>query len=150
MAVELLKNNGPQNISKNVAGKGTKIHAIVGKQGIVQVCITGAGVHDSKPAIEMLYSLNLNEISTFVADKAYDTNKIHDILKYYKIQACIPPYKNRKQFSYFDKTMYKWRHRVENLFQRIKENRRLSMRYEKLDSTFLGFIAISLIKLEVC
>jgi transposase len=45
---------------------------------------------------------------------------------------------------------YKWRHRVENLFQRIKENRRLAMRYEKLDSTFAGFLALALLKLEVC
>lgn len=133
-----------------MAGKGTKIHAVVGRQGIIQICITGAGVHDSKPVEELLYSLNLKEIKVFVADKAYDTNKIRKFLRHNKIQACIPNKRSRKNKHNFDKTMYKWRHKVENLFQRIKENRRLAMRYEKLDSTFAGFIALALLKLEVC
>jgi transposase len=119
-------------------------------KGIVQVCITGAGVHDSKPVQEMLYSLNLKEIRMFVADKAYDTNNIRNFLKHNKIETCIPNKGGRKEKHSFDRTTYKWRHRVENLFQRIKENRRLAMRYEKLDSTFCGFLALDLLKLEVC
>jgi transposase len=98
----------------------------------------------------MLFSLNLKEIKAFVADKAYDTNKIRWILQHSNIEACIPNKRNRKVKCYFDKTIYKWRHRVENLFQRIKENRRLSMRYDKLDSTFAGFLALALLKLELC
>jgi len=141
---------GTQSISKNVAGKGTKIHVIVGKQGVMQICITGAGVHDSKPVEEMLLSLNMLEIKTFVADKAYDTNKIREFLKGHKISACIPNKRNRKIKYYFDKTIYKWRNIVERSFQRIKENRRLAMRFDKLDITFAAFIALALIKLEVC
>jgi transposase len=116
----------------------------------LQICITGAGVHDSKPVVEMLYGVNLNETEVFVADKVYDTNTIREFLKDHKIESSIPNKKNRETEHYFDKTKYKWRHRVECLFQRLKESRRLAMRYEKLDSTFLGFLATSLIKLEVC
>jgi len=54
-----LKKMGKQCISKNVEGKGAKFSIIVVKQGVIQVCITGA--HGSKPVEKMLLSLNLLE-----------------------------------------------------------------------------------------
>ncbi|MDR0364924.1 MAG: IS5 family transposase [Bacteroidales bacterium] len=147
---ELKKKRGPQNIGKNVAGKGSKIHIIIGKNDALCVDITGAQVHDSKKVEEMINFLNLDEIKRFVADKAYDTNKIRDFLKKNDIHAEIPNKRNRKAPFRFDKTVYKWRHRIENLFQKLKENRRLCMRFDKLDCTFMAFVAIALIKLQVC
>jgi hypothetical protein len=64
-----------------VAGKGSKIHIILGKEDAICVDITGAQLHDSKKVEEMMNFLKLNEIERFVADKAYDTNKIRDFLK---------------------------------------------------------------------
>ena len=94
--------------------------------------------------------LNEDAIDRFVGDKAYDTNKIRDFLKEKNIKAEIPNKRNRKVTYRFDKTIYKWRHKIENLFCKIKENRHLSIRFDKLDCTFMGFIAMALIKLEVC
>lgn len=37
--------------------------------------------------------------------------------------------------------------RIEMFFGKIKENKRLSMRFEKLDETFLGFIALASLKI---
>jgi len=139
-----------QSIGKNVAGKGTKIHIIMGSEDVICVDITGAQVHDSKQAEPMLNYLNLEEIERFVADKAYDTNKIREFLKNNGIHAEIPNKRNRKTPFRFDKTVYKWRYKIECLFQKIKENRRLCMRFDKLDITFLGFLALAFIKLQVC
>ena len=122
----------------------------MGREDPLCVQITGAQTHDSKVAIEMLELLNKEEISRFVGDKGYDTDRIRSALKERDIAAEIPNKRNRKVKCRFDKTVYKWRHRIENLFCKIKENRRLSMRFEKLDCTFMGFIAMALIKLEVC
>ena len=133
-----------------MAGKGSKIHIIMGRKEPLCVQITGAQTHDCKVAVEMLGLLNKEEIYRFVGDKGYDTNKIRDELKARDISAEIPNKQNRKMKYRFDKTVYKWRHRIENLFGKIKENRRLAMRFEKLDSTFMSFIAMALIKLEVC
>jgi transposase len=36
----------------------------------------------------------------------------------------------------YDRTLYKLRHRVENLFQRLKCFRRIATRYDKLAATF--------------
>ena len=150
MVQALPKKRGPQNIGKNVAGIGSKIHIIMGEQDVICADITGAQVHDSKPVEEMMYHLNLEEIERFVGDKAYDSNKIRDFLKDNGIYAEIPSKSNRKIAPRFDKTVYKWRYRIECLFQKLKENRRLCMRFDKLDVTFMGFVAIALIKIQVC
>jgi transposase len=122
----------------------------MGAKDVICVDLTGAQVHDSKLAEPMLNHLNLKEIDRFVADKAYDSNKIRSFLNANEIYAEIPGKRNRKTRVRFDKTVYKWRYRVENVFQKIKENRRLCMRFDKLDVTFMAFVAIALIKLEVC
>ncbi len=46
--------------------------------------------------------------------------------------------------------LYKLRHKIKNLFCKIKENRRPMMRVDKLDSSFMRFIILNLIKIEVC
>ena len=45
--------------------------------------------------------------------------------------------------------MYRIRREIEMLFGKIKENRRLAMRFDKADSSFLGFVAIALIKIII-
>ena len=57
----------------------------------------------------------------------------------------IPGRKNRKVAVLYAKTVYGLRKRIERCFGRRKENRRLAVRYEKLDVTFLGFIAIAIV-----
>jgi transposase len=150
MDPELPKKRGTQSIGKNRAGMGSKIHIIMGKENVICANITGAQVHDSKQVEEMMNYLNLQEIERYVADGAYDSNKIRDFLKNNGIHAEIPNKKNRKTKFRFDKTVYKWRYRIECFFQQLKENRRLCMRFDKLDVTFMAFVAIAIIKLQVC
>ena len=142
--------SGEQNIGKNVAGVGTKVHLIMGRKEPIYIQITGANTHDAKPALEMLNLLNHKAVNRFIGDKAYDTNKIRQGLDDMNIKAEIPNKQNRKILFRFDKTVYKWRYRIENLLCRIKENRRLSMRFDKLDTSFMAFIVLALIKLIVC
>jgi len=61
----------------------------------------------------------------------------------------IPGRKNRKIKIEYDKVVYKKRGAIERLFGKIKENRRLAVRYDKSDIAFLSFIAIALIKLII-
>lgn len=122
----------------------------MGHKDVFCVKLTGAQVHDGKVAQEMLCLLNKQSIDRLVADKAYDDEKLRFWLKSEGIHTEIPGRKNRKLMPRCDKTVYRWRHRIENLFCRLKENRRLAMRFDKLDVTLMGFIALALIKLEVC
>jgi transposase len=58
----------------------------------------------------------------------------------------IPGRKNRKEAIVYDKEIYKKRGLIERIFGKLKENRRLALRYEKSDINFLGFIFIAFLK----
>ena len=54
--------------------------------------------------------------------------------------AVIPAKADRKAPIPHDVEMYKWRHLVENFFQRLKEFRRIATRYDKTDTSFAAAI----------
>ena len=62
----------------------------------------------------------------------------------------IPGRKNRKKAIEYDRQRYKKRSLIERLFGRMKENRRLTVRYEKSDLNFLNFIIFAFIKMYLC
>ncbi|MDR1476413.1 MAG: hypothetical protein LBI20_03820 [Holosporales bacterium] len=72
----LKKNKAPQNISKKKSSRERyeDTRNCWETRSNPSFCITGVGVRNSKPAQEALYSLNLNGVKMFLADKAYDTN----------------------------------------------------------------------------
>ncbi|HJD56722.1 transposase [Candidatus Tisiphia endosymbiont of Ptychoptera albimana] len=58
--------------------------------------------------------------------------------------------KIEKQKLVYNRETYKLRGAIERFFGKIKENRRLAVRYEKDDLSFLSFIALAAIKLHLC
>ena len=48
----------------------------------------------------------------------------------------ISPKANCKQRRSYDREAYKWRHRIENFFARIKEYRGIATRYDKTASSY--------------
>ena len=94
------------------------------------------------------------KIDFVVADKGYDNGVIRNFIKSKKATPIIP-YKGiwapadstlTPEDSY-DTHMYRRRHCIERLFGRLKENKRIAMRFDKLNFTFLSFIALALLKL---
>ena len=122
----------------------------MGKDDVLCVQLSGAETHDSEMAEPMMMLLNTSAIERFVADKAYDDDALIFWLNSESIHAEIPPRKNRIDQRFYDKTVYRWRRRVENMFTKIKENRRLALRVDKLDTSFMGFLALAFIKQQVC
>jgi len=116
----------------------------------IVIKLSGANVHDSVIGNEIINELDDDlMIESVVCDKGYDSNRIRSSLKDKDIGVNIPGKKNRKIEEYFDKEQYKLRHKIENLFGVIKENKRLAMRFDKMDKVFMGFIILSLIKREL-
>jgi hypothetical protein len=60
-----------------------------------------------------------------------------------RITPCIPPKKNRKEDIAYDKELYKQRHRIENMFGKLKDWRRIAMRYDRCAHTFFSAICIA-------
>ena len=55
-----------------------------------------------------------------LADRGYDADWFREALENKGIKPCIPPKKNRKIQIKYDKTLYKQRHKVENMFGNSK------------------------------
>ena len=80
------------------------------------------------------------DFEALIADKAFDSNAFRAILDERGATAVIPSKADRKTPIPHDAEMYKWRHLVENFFQRLKEFRRIATRYDKTDTSFAAAI----------
>lgn len=89
--------------------------------------------HDSIGVEPLITGLDFNAL---IADKAFDNNALRATLNERGALAVIPSKADRKIPIPHDTDMYKWRHLVENLFQKIKEFRRIATRYDKTDTSY--------------
>lgn len=126
----------------------TKLHlAITPNLQIIDGFLTGGNTAD----ISVAGTLTADVSGCYVIeDKGYDCNNHRQNLLSNNNIPVIPGRKNRKEAILYDKTKYKLRLLIENFFAKLKENRRLSMRFDKSDSAFLAFIAFAAIKLYLC
>ena len=137
---------GQQNqaIGRTKGGLNTKLTAWVDGRGkAVSVSLAPGQRADVKVAEESPRP-NLRRTRT-VADKGYDSDGFRKQLAQWGSQSCIPPRSNRKQPASWHRGYYRQRHKVENLFQRLKRHRRVGTRYEKNDLYFLSFVQLAAI-----
>ena len=73
-----------------------------------------------------------------VADKAYDTNALRAFLKSRKTRAVIPPSSQRNIQYRYDKQLYRQRNVIERSFCRLKDFRRIAMRYDRRVDVFFA------------
>jgi transposase len=85
-----------------------------------------------------------------MADMGYDGDKFRKLLKGNNNEPVIPGRKNRKEPIEYDQERYKKRGYIERIFGKLKENRRLTVWYEKSDMNFLGFILVVFLKILLC
>ena len=79
----------------------------------------------------------------FLGDKAYDADWLREMLIARGIEPVIPARKGRNHPAPHDTEKYKWRHLVENYFQKLKEFKRIAMRSDKTDQSFTAMIHIA-------
>jgi transposase len=85
-----------------------------------------------------------------IADRGYDSDGFRRELEGNNNLPLIPGRRNRKEQIEHGKEKYKKRELIERVFGKLKENRRLAVRYEKSDINFLGFIVIAFLKIFLC
>lgn len=81
------------------------------------------------------------------ADKGYDGDAVHEGLLFHGNLPVIPPRSNRSQPIACDYRRYKDRNRIERMFNRLKQFRRIATRYDKTASSFLAFLILAAAKL---
>lgn len=101
--------------------------------------LTGGQVHDSKPAMHVCKYF---PASAWVADKAYGSKRWRKLVEAMGAEVVVPPKKNAKEPWAYDKEVYKWRHLIENVFQRLKTFRRIATRYEKTASSYAAMVSV--------
>lgn len=139
--VESLVQN--QCIGVSRGGRSTKIHVTVdGLGNPIRVFLTSGEVHDSKVAKILLDPIEIAG-STVLADKAYGAYELREYIVNRDADFCIPPKSNESDPWHIDWTHYKERALVENFFLKIKEYRRIAMRFEKLAVRYLAFVHIA-------
>jgi transposase len=129
----------------NVSGITTKLHLAMTADGhLVEGFLTGGNIHDVSVADALFNDVFGCHI---LEDKGYDSDIHRDFLRSQNNIPVIPGRKNRKVPIMYDKTLYKMRKNIEIFFGKLKENKRLAMRYDKHDHVFLAFIALASIKI---
>jgi transposase len=78
-----------------------------------------------------------------LADRGYDADWFRNALLARGITPCIPSKTNRKVPIPHDTVLYKQRHRIENMFGKLKDWRRVATRYDRCAHTFFSAIAIA-------
>jgi transposase len=82
--------------------------------------------------------------ATFLlGDKGYDADWFRHALADRGITACIPSKANRKVPIPHDKVLYRRRHKIENMFGKLKDWRRIHTRYDRCSHTFMSAICIA-------
>lgn len=131
-----------QAIGVSRGGRNTKVHAITDSAGRpLAFLLTPGQAADCKAGERLLSNLPLRCIVH--ADRAYDSNRIRDLIEEQGAVPNIPPKSNRRWKSCFSKTLYKGRNAIERMFCRLKDCRRLATRYDKLAANFLGNIHLA-------
>jgi transposase len=96
---------------------------------------------DYKGAALMIEALPKAKV--LLGDKGYDADWFRQALIERGTQPCIPSKTNRKVQIDYDKTLYRQRHKIENMFGRLKDWRRIHTRYDRCAHTFMSAICIA-------
>ena len=81
--------------------------------------------------------------NVLLGDRGYDADWFQHPLVERGITPCIPSKTNRKIVIPHDRMLYRQRHRIENMFGKLKDWRRIHTRYDRCAHTFFSAIAIA-------
>ncbi len=117
----------------------TKLYAITDVNGRpLSFFITASQISDYTGAAVLLDDLP----KWMLADRGYDADWFRDALEQKGIKPCIPGRKSRSLPVKYDKRRYKRRNRIEIMFGRLKDWRRVATQYDRCPTVF--FLALAL------
>ena len=120
----------------------SKLHAVCDADGKPLILLLTEGqVSDYKGAATMLPALP--PASALLGDRGYDSDPFRQALRAMGIEPCIPGRNNRLQPVVYDTVLYRQRNRIERMFGRLKDWRRIAMRYDRCAHTFMSAICIA-------
>jgi len=126
-----------QALGTSRGGRTSKLHALTDGKGRPRVLIlTPGNVNDITVAASLLD--RAGPVRRLVADRAYDADHLRRRLATQHAEAVIPSTQSRAKPIAYDKRAYKQRNRIERMWCRIKDWRRVATRYDKLARNYLS------------
>lgn len=120
----------------------TKLHAVADANGRpLSFFMTAGQVSDYTGAAALLD--DLPRAQRLLGDRGYDADWFRDALQAKGIQPCIPGRKSRNEPVRYDKRRYRRRSRIEIMFGRLKDWRRVATRYDRCPTAFFSAIALA-------
>jgi transposase len=119
-----------------------KLHAVTNADGRqIRFFMTGGQVSDYTGAAAHRGSLPSAE--WLLADRGHDADWFREALKDKGLKPFIPGRKSRGKPIKHDKRRYKRRNRIEIMFGRLKDWRRIATRYDRCPKVFLSVVALA-------
>jgi transposase len=144
------RGGGEEDLGRSRGGLTTKIHVLIDARGR-PLCylLTPGQAADCPQAAALLDGVELNRL---IADRGYDTDAIRAWCAARGIEVVIPSKRNRKVEIPHDRERYQTRHRIENLFCRMKDFTRIILRKDKTSRSYAGFVslALAIINCQLC
>ena len=122
----------------------SKIHLAITAEGhFVASILTGGNTSD----ISVGNELTSDVVGCYIVeDMGYDSDPHRTYIESNNNIPVITGRRHRKTPIIYDKIIYKMRKNIEIFFGKIKENKRLAMRFEKEYMAFMSIFAIAAIK----
>ena len=129
-------------IGRTKGGMNTKLHAVTDTLGRpIRFFMTAGQVSDYTGARALVS--NLPAAEWLLGDRGYDADWFREALVNIGIKPCIPGRKSRSKAIKYDKRRYKKRNRIEIMFGRLKDWRRVATRYDRCPKVFMSAIALA-------
>ncbi|MBF0863002.1 IS5 family transposase [Gluconobacter kanchanaburiensis] len=129
-------------IGRTKDGMNTKLHAVTDQNGQpLSFFMTAGQISDYTGAAALLDSLPMAQ--WMLADRGYDADWFRDALEEKGIRPCIPGRRSREKPVKYDKRKYKRRNRIEIMFGRLKDWRRVATRYDRCPTVFFSAICLA-------
>ena len=133
-------------MGRSRGGLTSKIHALVDANGLpITLKLTEGQAHDGRSAADMLDTLGEGDV--LLADRAYDSDGLRQMLAKRGAWANVRPMPNRKNVPAFSHFLYRYRNLVERFFSKLKHFRAIATRYEKHAENYLALVKLASAKI---
>jgi transposase len=85
----------------------------------------------------------LSKAQWLLGDRGYDADWFRDALHAKGIQPCIPGRTSRNEPVRYDKRRYRRPSRIEIMFSRLEDWRRVATRYDRCPTAFFSAVALA-------
>ncbi|MCV0425893.1 MAG: IS5 family transposase [Roseibium sp.] len=128
-------------------GARPKIHTRTDGQGCPLDFVLIGGEASDYSAVSALMELPCHKPRLLLADKGYDGDVVCQSLLLIGISPVIPPKSNHRDPIPCNFRAYKDRNRIERMFNKVKQFRKIATRYDKSKRSFAAFLNLAVARI---